>query len=150
MNLEKLHAELKTRNISEENYYLHGLFGSTSDENKIALAMKKGKYTTEYEVYYNERGEKHSEKLFTSESEACEYVLNQLLEQYTIEKTQNLRNIDGMSVNERLSESGLLAEFNQAKKTNRKRAAQILRILKVDKSSAEKILNKKNWWQQWL
>ena len=150
MTIKELHNELKKRNISEDKYYLQGLYGSTNDDNKIALTAKMGKYTAEYQVYYKERGEKHSERNFTTEKEACEYVMNKILEQHTIEKTQNIIGLEGMTVNERLYTSGLMDEFDRAKRKNKTRAYQILRILKVDKPSIDKILNKKNWWQQWL
>jgi hypothetical protein len=41
--------------------------------------MKRGKYTIEYEVYFGERGEKHSIQNFTDENEACNYVLKKLI-----------------------------------------------------------------------
>lgn len=150
MTLKELHKELNTMNISKDKYYLQGLYGSTDDNNKIALIIKQRDYVTEYEVYYKERGEKYSERTFTTESEACEYILSQILEQTTIEKIQNITGLDGMTVNERLYVSGLMDEFDKVKRRNKTRAAQILRILRVDKPSIDKILNKKNWWQQWL
>lgn len=147
MTVEELHIELQKRNISDDKYYLQGLYGSTNDEDKIALNIKMGKYVAEYEVYYKERGEKHSERTFTAENDACEYILNKILEQTTIEKVQSIVGLDGMTVNERLYASGLMDEFVKTKRKNKTRATQILRILRVDKPSIDKILNKKNWWQ---
>jgi hypothetical protein len=46
----------------------------------------------------------------------------------------------GMTVNERLYASGLIDEFDIARKTNKRRAMQILQDLSVDDSSIEKIL----------
>lgn len=57
--------------ILEDNYYLHGLYGSTND--KPALIIKRGKYTIQYEVYYKERGTISSLKVFTDEEDACRY-----------------------------------------------------------------------------
>ena len=76
MTIEELNNELKRIGVSEDRYFLHGLFGSTDDNNKIALTIKKGKYIYEYEVHYKERGEKQSTQTFNSEAEACEYIFN--------------------------------------------------------------------------
>lgn len=78
MTLQELHRQLKELGISEDRYYLHGLYGSTNDDNKLALTIKKGKQIVEYEVYYKDRGEKHSERVFISEDEACLYVYKKL------------------------------------------------------------------------
>ncbi len=42
MNLNELHIKLKESGISEDLYYLHGLYGSTNEDNKLALKIKKG------------------------------------------------------------------------------------------------------------
>jgi hypothetical protein len=78
MNLNELDKKLKDLNISEDNYYLQGLYGSTSDDEKLALIIKKGKYSIEFEVYFKERGEKHSIRLFETETEACKYFLKKM------------------------------------------------------------------------
>jgi hypothetical protein len=75
MTIEELNSKLKEIGVSEDRYFLHGLFGSTDDNNKIALTIKKGQYKYEHEVYYKERGVKHSSRTFITETEACEYVL---------------------------------------------------------------------------
>ncbi|HEY0669529.1 MAG TPA: hypothetical protein VGD22_15205 [Sphingobacteriaceae bacterium] len=75
MTIEELHNKLTELKIPTDQYYLHGFYGSTDDNDKVALTMKRGKYTIEYEVYYKERGEKHSIKNFTDENEACNYIL---------------------------------------------------------------------------
>jgi hypothetical protein len=49
----------------------------------------------------------------------------------------------GMTVNERLYESGLLEEFDIARDTNKRRAMEILQILRVDDLSIDKILEPK-------
>lgn len=143
MTIAELNSELRNIGVSENRYYLHGLFGSTDDNDKIALTIKKGKFTIEYEVYYKERGEKHSERTFLTESEACEYLLYKIQEEITIEKVREVIGLDGMTVNERLWESGLMDEFDKTKKKNKTRAAQILRILRVDEPSIKKILKLK-------
>jgi hypothetical protein len=50
------------------------------------------------------------------------------------------RSYAGMTVNERLWESGLMKEFDQVKKSNKQRAIEILQQLGVDKLSIHKIL----------
>jgi hypothetical protein len=78
MTIAELYNNLKELGISEDKYYLHGLYGSTDDNDKLALIMRKGKYTVEYEAYFKERGEKHSIRIFSTEDEACLYVYNRL------------------------------------------------------------------------
>lgn len=141
MTIKDLHKKLIDLKVPSDDYYLHGLYGSDSDDNKLGLTTKIGKYTIEYEVYYRERGEKHTVRLFTNESEACEHFLDRILESITIEKARNVVGLKGMTVNERLFATGLMDEFDQAKKKNKKRAAQILRILGVDNNSISKILS---------
>lgn len=85
MNIQELHKELEELGVPEGKYYLHGLYGSTSDEEKIALSIKGDWCRTEYEVYFKERGEKHSVRRFNTEAEACEYVYNKLREHKEIE-----------------------------------------------------------------
>ncbi|MCB9174916.1 MAG: hypothetical protein H6589_09930 [Flavobacteriales bacterium] len=143
MTIEELNSELNKLGVSDDRYYLHGLFGSTDDNDKIALTVKKGNYMIEYEVYYRERGEKHSTRTFTTETEACEYVLHKIQEELTIEKVRDIIGLDGMTVNERLWETGLMDEFDKTKKKNKTRAAQILRIIRVDEPSIKKILKLK-------
>ena len=78
MTLTELHQKLKDQGIGEEKYYLQGLFGSTNDDEKMSMTIKMGKYTAEYEVYYKERNEKHTKGTFTSETDACEFMFNEL------------------------------------------------------------------------
>lgn len=75
MTISELDLELKALGIPESDYYLHGLYGSTDDRDKVALRIMKGKYTLVYEVYYIERGELHVNAKFYTEDEACQYVL---------------------------------------------------------------------------
>ncbi|SMC48721.1 hypothetical protein [Moheibacter sediminis] len=85
MTIEELDKNLKEIGVSESKYYLQGLYGSTNDEDKIALVIKRGKCSIEYEIYYKERGEKNSLKIFTNETEACEYVYKRLIDNKKIE-----------------------------------------------------------------
>jgi len=140
MTIEELNNKLKNLDVSDDRYYLQGLFSSTDDNDKIALTIRKGNYTIEYEVYYKECGKKHSTRTFTTETEACKYILNKIQEELTIEKVQNVVGLAEMTVNERLYATGLMNEFNKTKKKNKTRAAKILRILRVDESSIKKIL----------
>jgi hypothetical protein len=75
VTIKELHNKLTDLGIPADNYFLHGLYGSTSDDDKHSLTIKKGKWTVEYEVYFSERGEKHSSRMFYSEAEACDYFL---------------------------------------------------------------------------
>lgn len=85
MTLQELHIKLKNLGVPEDRYYLQGLYGATSDDDKLALTIKKGVYTVEYETYYKERGEKHSVRIFTTENEACQYLYKLLKENKEIE-----------------------------------------------------------------
>ena len=76
MTIEDLHNKLTALKIPADQYYLHGLYGSPDDNDKVSLTIKRGKYTLEYEIYYREKGEKHSIQTFTDENEACNYILN--------------------------------------------------------------------------
>jgi hypothetical protein len=56
------------------------------------------------------------------------------------EKASGIIGIDGMTVNERLYVSGLMDIFDQAKKNDKDLARTILKALKVDLKSIEKIV----------
>ncbi|MEK6154538.1 hypothetical protein WIW50_14810 [Flavobacteriaceae bacterium 3-367] len=85
MTIQELHIKLKELEISEEKYYLHGVYGSTNDDDKLSLTIKKGKHLTKYEVYYKEKGEKHSVRTFTEEEDACQYIHKRLKENKEME-----------------------------------------------------------------
>jgi hypothetical protein len=140
MTVDELYNILKEKEISEDKYFLHGLFGSKDDNEKIALTIMKGKYGTEYETYYKEHGEKHSSRIFSTETESCEYILKELIDEQILNKIQNIAGLSGMTVNERLWESRLMDEFDRAKKKNKARAKEILRWLRVDEPSIGKII----------
>ena len=140
MTISELHNRLKESRINDDQYFLHGLFGSKDDNDKIALTIRKGQYVIEYETYYKERGEKHSIRIFTTEHEACEYIYRKLIDKQTFLRIQNIVGLSGMTVNERLWESGLMDEFDRAQKKDKMRAKEILRWLRVDESSIKKIV----------
>jgi len=56
------------------------------------------------------------------------------------EKANHITGLDGMTVNERLWESGLMDEFGRTKKKDKTRAKEILRWLRVDEPSIQKIV----------
>ncbi len=140
MTIKELHKRLQENGILEDQYFLHGLFGSIDDNEKICLIIKKGQYGLEYETYYKERGEKHSIRTFVSEKEACEYIYKKLIDEQTLYRIQKIVGLSGMTVNERLWESGLTDEFDRAKEKDKTRAKEILRWLRVDEPSIEKIV----------
>ena len=54
MTIAELHITLQDFGIPSEEYYLHGLFGSTDDNEKLGMTIKQGKYSIEYDVYFRE------------------------------------------------------------------------------------------------
>lgn len=54
---------------------------------------------------------------------------------------QQVDGLEGMTVNERLFASGLINEFDRAKKHDKEKARKILELLQVDKPSIDKIIN---------
>ncbi|GGC35902.1 hypothetical protein GCM10011386_30030 [Parapedobacter defluvii] len=140
MTLADLHTRLEEKGIPADRYYLHGLYGSTDDNDKIALTIYAGRYTVQYETYFREHGEKHSVRIFATENEACEYVYDKLMEEQTFFRIRQIEGLSGMTVNERLWASGLMDEFDEAIKTDKSIAKKILRWLKVDEASIEKIV----------
>ena len=140
MTIKELHKRIQNLGIPENRYYLHGLYGSTDDNEKYALAIRNGKYTTEFEVYYRERGEKHSIMVFTEEDKAYNYFFKNLKDGWTLENIPNIEGFSGMTVNERLYVSGLMEEFDECKIVNKTRAVHILRMLQVDEPSIKEII----------
>jgi len=140
MTIKELHKRLEESGISEDQYFLHGLFGSNDDNDKIGLTIRQGQNGLEYETFYKERGEKHSIRTFTTEKEACEHIFKKLIDEQTLYKIQKIVGLSGMTVNERLWESGLMDEFDRAKKKDKTRAKEILRWLRVDEPSILKIV----------
>ena len=56
-----------------------------------------------------------------------------------IEAVKQVDGLGGMTVNERLFASGLMDEFDRAKKTDKAKARLILELLHVDKPSIDRI-----------
>lgn len=140
MTIAELHNRLVEFGVPTERFSLNGLYGSTNDNEKWGLLIKNGKHTTEFEVYYRERGEKHSKITFTEESEACDYLFKRIRDDWFIDRINEIDGFNGMTVNERLYESGYMDEFDLCKTRNKTRAEHILRMLRVDEPSIRKIL----------
>lgn len=85
MTIQELSIKLKELRISEDRYYVQGIYGSTNDDDKFSLVIKKKECSIEYEVYYKERGEKHSLIVSKSEDEACQYFYKRLKENKELE-----------------------------------------------------------------
>ena len=75
MDIADLYAELKTMAVPDSKIYLHGLYGSTDDNEKLALTVKMGEKRPIWEVYFKERGQINSLRQFDDEHSACEYYL---------------------------------------------------------------------------
>jgi hypothetical protein len=69
MTIEDLHKQLSALGITGDKYYLHGLFGSTDDNDKLALRVFKDSNRIKYQVYFKERGEVSSTWDFETENE---------------------------------------------------------------------------------
>jgi hypothetical protein len=141
MTIEKLYAKFVALNIPASHYYLQGLYGSTDDNDKPALVITRNENVIVYEVYYRERGEKHSVQTFATEDEACWYLFKKVNDNWISEQISKIEGLGGMAVNERLWESGLMNEFDNCKINDKTRAKQILRWLRVDEPSIDKIVN---------
>src|SRR5690606_11171591 len=135
MTIAELHHGLREFGVPAERYFLHGLYGSSDDNEKWALVIKNGKYTNEYEVYYRERGAKHSTLTFTEENEACDYLFKRIRDDWFNYRINEIEGFNGMTVNERLYESGYMDEFDVCRTRNKTRAEHILRMLRVDEPS---------------
>jgi hypothetical protein len=70
MDIASLKVELDKLKIKTSSYSLKG--GLPSE--KYCLSNQGSKWS----VYYSERGEKTGENVFSNESKACEYFLNEL------------------------------------------------------------------------
>jgi hypothetical protein len=90
MELEELHFKLKELGIPETDYYLHGLYGSTDNNDKVSLTIRRGKYGLEYEVYFKERGSVHSRKIFFNKDEACLYIYQEFVKSIEIKDKYSL------------------------------------------------------------
>jgi hypothetical protein len=141
MTLEDLHKKLLSIGITNDKYYLHGLFGSTDDNEKLGLTIFKEGSRIKYQVYFKERGTVSSTWDFDTEDEACNYMFQKLKDEQTFWRIRRIDGLHGMTVNERLFASGLLDEFDNVKKNDKSRARLILKWLQVDEPSINKIVN---------
>ena len=74
MNKEELKKALGHEKIDPRYYSLEGLLDRNFDDRFILE-----KPFTKWFVYYYERGEKHDIHVFTTEDEACKYLLETLV-----------------------------------------------------------------------
>ena len=81
MTIKELHNRLIELQIPDDRYYLQGLYGSFDDNDKLALTIRRGKYSLEYEVYFKERGEKNFVRVFTDEDEVSNWFLKMLVDE---------------------------------------------------------------------
>ena len=63
-----------------------------------------------------------------------------LKDEYAVRRIEKIDGLGGMTVNERLYVSGLMNEFDKCKQQDKERAKQILRWLKVDEQSIDRII----------
>jgi hypothetical protein len=142
MNIEQLYKRLIEAGVPEHRFYLHGLFGSTDDIERLALTIYRRSDKTYYEVYFKERGSTSSTlDVFSTESEACNFMFQKLIYERDFFNIRKIEGLNGMTVNERLFASGLVDEFDKAKLHDKRRAREILMLLDVDKASIEKIVS---------
>jgi hypothetical protein len=141
MKIEQLYKKLTENNISSDKYYLHGLFGSSDDNERLGLKIFKDGNRIKCQIYFKERGQVTSSWDYDSEDEACEVMFQELKDEQTFWEIRKIEGLDGMTVNERLYASGLMDEFDRSKRKDKNRAKQILRWLRVDQPSIDKIIN---------
>jgi hypothetical protein len=77
--IKSLHEKLLAHNVAENSYHLLGLFGSSDDDLKLSLNIKRGKYTIIFEIYSKDRGEKHTLFETADIDEACEYFFRKAI-----------------------------------------------------------------------
>jgi len=140
MTIKELFHRLKELGISENRFYLNGLFGSFDDNEKQALTIRKEKFGVIYEIYYKEKGKKQSIRTYNSEEEACDYLYEKLVYEWLSLKMKKIEDIDGMTVNERLYVSGLIDLFDKYITQDSTIIKQILMLIKVDNQSIDKII----------
>lgn len=73
MDKIELQALLKEACVPNE---LYNLFEDGRDDERFCLIKKENNW----EVYFSERGIKTTDKTFNTESEACQYIYDQLIE----------------------------------------------------------------------
>jgi hypothetical protein len=84
MNRKELKRTLDKEGISPRVYSLSGLAGSPAiDDDRLILDKAEKWRDEEWVVYYYERGQRRRVEYFETEDEACEALLNRLLEDPT-------------------------------------------------------------------
>ena len=141
MNIEQLYNKLIEAGVPEYRFYLHGLFGSTDDNERLALTIYRRGEETCYEVYFKERGTSSTLNIFSDESEACKSIYEKLIYEKDFFNIRKIEGLNGMTLNERLFASGLMDEFDKAKLHDKRRAREILSFLNVDNASIDKIVS---------
>ena len=141
MNIEQLYKRLTDAGVPENRFYLHGLFGSADDNERLALTIYKRGDKINYEVYFKERGTSSTLNVFSTESEACNFMLEKFIYERDFLNIRKIEGLNRMTLNERLFASGLMDEFDKAKLYDKRRAREILTLLDVDKASIEKIVS---------
>ncbi|NER11799.1 hypothetical protein [Muriicola jejuensis] len=134
MTLSELHNKLQETGVPSESYYLHGLYGSSNDDGKVALSINRGKHFIEYEIYRMSRGQRTTENVFTEESKACEYLFKKIRDSWILKKIHQIQDLKNMSIEARLVASGLKDEFEYCLAHDKTRAVYLLRWLEVEQS----------------
>lgn len=65
MTIKELYMKLIELGINEDNFYIQGIYGSTNDDDKCSLIIRKEVNTLVYEVYYKEKGDRNLSKKFS-------------------------------------------------------------------------------------
>jgi len=78
MKIKELNEKLNSLGIAESEYYIHGLFGSSNDNDKLSLVRILNGQKIEYEVYFKEKGIKGRSIIFETEDEACKYFYDRM------------------------------------------------------------------------
>lgn len=87
MTIKELYTKLIELGINKDSFYIQGIYGSTNDDDKYALIIRKEVNALVYEVYYKEKGEKNLSKKFSNEDQACQYMYKRLKDHKEIEDT---------------------------------------------------------------
>lgn len=74
MKKNELEKKLKKLKIPNDAYKLDGKAYGRDDE-RLCLDYENG----EWQVYFIERGNRTTDKRFSTEDEACQYILNELI-----------------------------------------------------------------------
>ena len=73
MDINKLQLLLKESGVPDEMYNLHEV---GRDDERFCLRKNEN----QWQVYFSERGVKTIDEMFETESEACQYIYEQLMD----------------------------------------------------------------------